>query len=101
MTKYIAFIILLLISVVACSPQEETTVKADNDETVSTNYSEYKVLVIDSYHEGYDWSDGTEAGLRSVLDGTGIDIKVLHMDTKRNSDSDFRGKCGIRGKSRN
>lgn len=42
-----------------------------------------KILYVDSYHEGYIWSDGIAAGIRKTLEGTGVDLKVIHMDTKR------------------
>ncbi len=46
-------------------------------------YDGKKVLVIDSYHEGYAWSDGTVAGVRSVLDSSGAEVRIVRMDTKR------------------
>ncbi len=46
-------------------------------------YEGKKILFIDSYHEGYAWSDGTLAGVRSVLDSSGADVRVVRMDTKR------------------
>ncbi len=42
-----------------------------------------KCLFISSYHQGYEWSDGVERGLRSTL-GNHCEIKQLDMDTKRN-----------------
>lgn len=46
-------------------------------------YEGKKVLFIDSYHEGYAWSDGTLAGVQSVLDSSGAEFQVVRMDTKR------------------
>ena len=46
-------------------------------------YDGKKVLFIDSYHEGYAWSDATFAGVRSVLDSSGAELQVVRMDTKR------------------
>ncbi len=45
-----------------------------------------KILYVDSYHEGYVWSDGIAAGIKQALEGTGVDLKIVHMDTKRHSD---------------
>lgn len=42
-----------------------------------------RVLYVDSYHQGYEWSDGIGEGVRSVLDGQGVDLRVVHMDAKR------------------
>lgn len=46
-------------------------------------YEGKKVLFIDSYHEGYAWSDGTLAGVEAVLKSSGADLQVVRMDTKR------------------
>jgi ABC-type uncharacterized transport system substrate-binding protein len=52
-------------------------------------YDGKKVLVIDSYHQGYAWSDATVAGARSVLDSSGAEVRIVRMDTKRKkSDED-------------
>ena len=58
------------------------------------NYAGKKILFINSYHEGYAWSDGVEKGVHNVLDGTGIDLKFVRMDTKRNPDEAFAKKAG-------
>jgi len=41
-------------------------------------------LFVSSYHSGYDWSDGVERGLHSVLDGK-CNITTFNMDAKRNN----------------
>lgn len=64
------------------------------DETTSS-FEGKRVLFVDSYHEGYAWTDGTEAGLRNVLDNTEIELRVIHLDTKRNSDPEFRENAAI------
>ncbi len=46
-------------------------------------YDGKKILFIDSYHEGYAWSDGTLAGVNSALNGSGAELRVVRMDTKR------------------
>jgi ABC-type uncharacterized transport system substrate-binding protein len=52
-----------------------------------------KVLFIDSYHEGYEWSDGIVRGAKNVL-GDKCDLKIVRMDTKRNPSDDFKKKAG-------
>jgi ABC-type uncharacterized transport system substrate-binding protein len=54
------------------------------------SYSGKKVLFIDSYHEGYDWSDGITRGVQTGFSGTGVELKVVRMDTKRNGSEDFK-----------
>lgn len=58
------------------------------------SYNGKKVLYIDSYHQGYPWSDGIAAGVKSAFEGKGIDLKVVYMDTKRNSDEAFKKESG-------
>lgn len=50
----------------------------------SANAQSKKILVVDSYHQGYAWSDGIVQGAEQVLKGK-CDFKVMHMDTKRKS----------------
>lgn len=48
-----------------------------------------KVLFVNSYHQGYPWSDGEEAGARQALQGSGAKLDFYRMDTKRNGDEKF------------
>lgn len=45
--------------------------------------SSKKVLFINSYHEGYVWSDQEEKSCLAVLSAAGIQTKVFRMDTLR------------------
>ncbi len=65
----------LVLSLAAPSPASETAGR--------------RILFVDSYHQGYEWSDGIEAGVRSVLSETGVDLRVVHMDAKRNPSAGF------------
>jgi ABC-type uncharacterized transport system substrate-binding protein len=67
---------------------------ADQTAAPPASYAGKKILFINSYHEGYAWSDGVEKGVHNVLDGTGIDLKFVRMDTKRNPDEAFAKKAG-------
>lgn len=42
-----------------------------------------KVLFVNSYHQGYAWSDGEETGARQALAGSGVKLDFYRMDTKR------------------
>ena len=53
-----------------------------------------KILYIDSYHQGYEWSDGITEGVTQTLKDTGADLKIHRMDTKRNTDEAFKQKAG-------
>ena len=63
------------------------------------NYNGKKVLFIDSYHEGYAWSDGITRGVQTILRGTGVDLKVIRMDTKRNTDEDFKKAAALKARA--
>ena len=44
-----------------------------------------RCLFVSSYHRGYDWSDGVERGLRSVLEGR-CQLRQIDWDSKRKKD---------------
>ncbi len=46
-----------------------------------------KVLFVNSYHQGYPWSDGEEAGTQQALTGSGVQLEFYRMDTKRHPES--------------
>lgn len=58
-----------------------------------------KVLFINSYHEGYPWSDGEEKGARTALAGSGVELKFLRMDTKRHGEEPFRKAAAEKAKA--
>ena len=45
------------------------------------------VLFVNSYHQGYAWSDGEEAGAKQALAGSGVQLEFFRMDTKRNPEA--------------
>lgn len=53
-----------------------------------------KILFINSYHEGYPWSDGEEKGAKAALSGSGVELRFLRMDTKRHQEESYRVKAG-------
>jgi len=65
---------------------------------LAANYSGKKVLFIDSYHEGYAWSDGITEGVQEVLKPSGVELKVFRMDTKRNSSEEFKKSSALKAK---
>lgn len=74
---------------VGCQSADNPASEAAANSDTESAYSGKKVLFVNSYHAGYEWSDGIEAGIHSVLDGTGVELKVVYMDTKRNADESF------------
>jgi hypothetical protein len=63
------------------------------------NYSGKKILHIDSYHAGFDWSDGIVQGVRDVLEKSEVELKVVHMDTKRNASEEFIKSAALKVKA--
>jgi ABC-type uncharacterized transport system substrate-binding protein len=58
-----------------------------------------KVLFVNSYHEGYAWTDGEEKGARGVLEPAGVVVKFVRMDTKRHQEDAFRKEAGAKVKA--
>ncbi len=54
------------------------------------NFIGKKILYIDSYHEGYAWSDSITAGIKSIIDTSGATLKIFRMDTKNNTSETFK-----------
>ncbi|MBI9071552.1 MAG: hypothetical protein JEY94_08125 [Melioribacteraceae bacterium] len=58
---------------------------------LSVNVSaQKKVLYVDSYHEGYEWSDGITKGIKDNLKSEKVELKVFRMDTKNNPGDSFK-----------
>ena len=49
-----------------------------------------KVLFVNSYHEGYAWSDAEEQGAKAGLASSGVELRFFRMDTKRHPEEAAR-----------
>jgi ABC-type uncharacterized transport system substrate-binding protein len=59
-----------------------------------------KILFVNSYHEGYEWSDGVERGARQVLQAAGASLTFHRMDVKRHQGDDaFRKQAALAAKA--
>jgi ABC-type uncharacterized transport system substrate-binding protein len=67
--------------------------------SMAKKFAGKKVLFIDSYHEGYAWSDGITNSVKRSLDGSGVELKIIRMDTKRNKDKEFKKNAAQKAKS--
>ncbi len=56
-----------------------------------------KVLIIDSYHEGYHWSDDIMKGAGTVLNGK-AEMKIVRMDSKRNASEEAKKAAADKAK---
>lgn len=58
-----------------------------------------KVLFIDSYHEGYAWSDQVVSSVRGRLKDSAIELRIFRMDTKRHQSEDFKQQAALEAKA--
>lgn len=82
-----------------CVTDKSPTTNITAGENITKTYEGKKILYIDSYHEGYEWSDGITKGIESVLDGTSVELKIHRMDTKRNDTVEFGKQAALKAKS--
>jgi hypothetical protein len=73
--------------------------EADPVEEAQASYADKKILFVNSYHEGYEWSDGVEAGFQEALADTGIELKFVRLDTKNNPEEAFGKNAGLAAKA--
>lgn len=59
--------------------------------------AEKRGLYVSSYHKGYEWQDGIERAVKSVLQGK-CELKQFDMDTKRNRAKAFAQKRDLEAK---
>jgi ABC-type uncharacterized transport system substrate-binding protein len=57
-----------------------------------------RILWVDSYDGDYEWSQGVERGLRQALAGTGVELAVWRMDTRRHKGERFARQAGIKAR---
>lgn len=60
-------------------------------------FAESTCLYISSYHRGYHWNDGIEAGVKRGLGGA-CKLQSFYMDTKRNKSSEFAKSKALEAK---
>lgn len=61
-------------------------------------YTGKKILHIDSYHQGNYWNDTIAQAVRDTLSDTGIELRVIHLDTKRNPTEEFKQQAALKAK---
>lgn len=100
----VTFLLVLVILATGCSPAIPAAAPAPDtapaqEDNAGPDYAGKKVVFVDSYHQGYAWSDGVESGIHEVLDETGVEIKIIRLDTKRNPDEAFGQAAGQKAKA--
>ena len=53
-----------------------------------------KILLVHSYHPGYPWVASISEGVRRALRGTGVQLDILYMDTKRKTSDAWMHEAG-------
>jgi ABC-type uncharacterized transport system substrate-binding protein len=76
-----------------------TQMAEEKTEVALGEYAGKKILYVDSYHEGYEWSDGVTAGIRAIIEPSGAELKVVRMDTKRHPEEDFKKSAALEVKA--
>jgi len=102
--SFVVFLLILVVLVTGCGPTTPDAAPASDaapgqEDNSGSDYTGKKILWVNSYHEGYPWSDGIETGLHEVFDGTGVELKIVEMDTKRNPDEAFGQSAGMKAKA--
>jgi ABC-type uncharacterized transport system substrate-binding protein len=86
---------LLLLGWLCCGP----ALAATDDGQAPARYRGKRILWVDSYHAGYEWTDGIGRGIQKVLADSGVELKIWRMDTKRNKSEAFGHQAGLRAKA--
>ena len=47
------------------------------------------MLLLNSYHQGYLWTDEITRGVQDIMDTVSIDLHIEYMDSKRQFDSTY------------
>ncbi|MGL1886653.1 MAG: hypothetical protein OCD76_09075 [Reichenbachiella sp.] len=102
-----AVLVLSFFSLLACSQDKSKSGSSDADQSSKISLVKKKVLYIDSYHAELPWVQGITEGILSKLrisvDSKGaldnslstVELKVVHMDTKRNKSESFKKEAGL------
>ena len=98
------FILVLAIVITSCGPAGSAAAPASDAGSVQNtssgpDYTGKKVLYVNSYHEGYAWSDSIVDGLHEVFDGTGVELKIIELDTKNHPEESFGQSAGAKAKA--
>lgn len=53
-----------------------------------------RILVVHSYHEGYEWTDDIQSGINHAMTDKPFGVQVYYMDTKRHTDEAWKIQAG-------
>lgn len=64
--------------------------------SLAENYGGKRVLYINAYHQGYQWSDQISDEIHQILKPEGIELKTLYMDTKHRTTDESKRVSALR-----
>ena len=70
-----------------------------NGAASESSYEGKKILYINSYHIGYEGSDPITESIQGVLKNYPIELKIVYMDTKRNSSEEFSKAAALKARA--
>lgn len=77
-----------------------TTSIFGSETPASPEFHGQKVFWVDSYDQGYPWSDGLELGIKKALNKSGVELHVHRMRTKKNNSAEFCAESGVAAKKK-
>ena len=97
---------------ISCSESPTTKAPAKTKSSVKKALAAPKnrVLFVNSYHQGYDWSDGITQGILdtfgATIDRAGqidnspskVNLKIIYLDTKRHKTEEFKKEAALKAK---
>ncbi|MBN2803788.1 MAG: hypothetical protein JXR91_11895, partial [Deltaproteobacteria bacterium] len=101
-----------LIFIISCGNNNDAPSKIPDKVLNNQNLPNKKrILYVDSYDETYPWVQGITRGIQGVLNGQqknwnkneikkyDIELKIIHLDSKRNQSPEFIGKAAQNAKN--
>ncbi len=103
----IAAVLAIAVFIVLVSPKPVIRDEADLSRGKPVTAAKKKVLFVNSYHAEMGWSKGIIRGVLETFEiGTNntlssdalVNLKIIHMDTKRNKSEEFKKKAALNAK---
>lgn len=93
---FILIALILMSSIFSCNTKKK---KNGKQEIEILKNAVKKILFVNSYHKGFEWSDGITNSLREGLSNKkNIELKIHYMDTKRNTEEEFKKQAALNTK---
>jgi ABC-type uncharacterized transport system substrate-binding protein len=67
---------------------------------IATGHAADTVLIVHSYHAGFGWTDGIQAGIEEAMKGSDATVETFYMDAKRKTSATERTAAGAAAMAR-